>query len=195
LILILSWFKYDFISKNLENAIDRNNRYHSTDSIGITRYRDYESKERTEREFFIHYRNHSRQLVDALQRWENELKFTSCEYNDGNLETKTPDRIEPEYIPYIRQMKQHLNDAYAGIFPNIIEVETNRKKICGKIQNLMRDVIPHKPSFQSIIRGKIADACLNLTNDKELSLNDTYNEALAYFSMLYSRISPVLSLF
>ena len=177
------------MSKNLENAIDRDNRYHSTDSIGFGHHRDYESKERGERDFFIHYRDHSGQLVDALQQWENELKFTSCEYIDGNLEIKTPDRMEPEYIPYIREMKKHLNKAYTHIFPDIIGIETDRKKICSKIQNLMRDIIPHRPSYQSIIRGKITNARLNLraSNDRELSINDIYIERYI-FSILFDNI-------
>ena len=54
-------------------------------------------------------------IQDAFQEWKTQLMFTSYEYKESLL---TPDRIEPDYIPYMKQMKEHLNKAYRDLLPN-----------------------------------------------------------------------------
>ncbi|HZI71284.1 MAG TPA: hypothetical protein VFD60_08990, partial [Nitrososphaeraceae archaeon] len=115
------------------------------------------------RSFFVeHYRKHSKQLVDAFQEWKTQLMFTSYEYKEGLL---TPDRIEPDYIPYMKQMKEHLNKAYSDLLPNPLDIKTKRKNLCNKLQNMMEyktDILPSRRSFEKIIIDRIKKICHTL---------------------------------
>ena len=114
--------------------------------------------------------------MDALQNWTNQLKFTSYEYKEGLF---TPDRIEPEYVAYMEQMKKHLDKAYRGLLPSPFDIEINRKDLCNQIQKVMiskTDTIPSIPSFERIIITRINNLCptLRSSNNMELIENDIY---------------------
>jgi hypothetical protein len=98
-----------------------------------------ESEQDKEQGFFTHYQR--RQLVNALIRWlQTPDAFTSCEYSDGKLDIKPA--IDYTKMPYMRYMMKHLGEAYPPILELITSMETNRKEICNKIEDIMiRDTV------------------------------------------------------
>jgi hypothetical protein len=79
----------------------------------------------------------------------------------------------------MQQMKKHLDKSYQGMLPSPLEIETNRKNLCNKIQNLMKyksNVVPSRPSFEKIIIDRISNLCpiLRISNDIELEGNNIY---------------------
>jgi hypothetical protein len=152
-------FKYNS-SLDLSNDTTRRGYFDDNLNFEPCTIGDTQTKKQGSRSFFIeHYRKHSKQLVNALQKWENQLKFTSYEYNYGYKEgLVTPDRIEPEVVPYMKEMKEHLNKAYPHLLPSPLEVETKRKTLCKQMQNMMAyktDIVPSRPSFEKIIIDRI----------------------------------------
>jgi hypothetical protein len=192
IILIIDdrWFKYNSIlnSKNDTVGADYfdNNICLESHTCG-----DSQNKRQESRSFFReHYKKHSEQLIDALQNWENRLKFTSYKYNEG---LSRPERIEPEYVPYMQQMKKHLDKAYLGLLPSPLDIETNRKNLCNQIQSLMifkTDTIPSIASFEKIIIDRINTLCPTLTNsnDVELTKNNIYLEKYI-FQIIFDAIN------
>lgn len=90
------------------------------------------------------------------------VENTTYEYKEGLL---TPDRIEPDYIPYMKQMKEHLNKAYRDLLPNPLDIKTKRKNLCNKLQNMMEyktDILPSRRSFEKIIIDRIKKICHTL---------------------------------
>jgi hypothetical protein len=174
-----SQIKYDSTLYTLENGRGRTNYFYNSFSFESCEPRNSGSKEDQSRgrQFFrAHYRKHSKQLVGALKNWEKQLQFTSYEYKEGLF---TPEGIEPGYVPYIHQMKEHLNKAYQGLLLSPLDIETNRKSLCSRIQSLMvykSDAMPGRPSFEKIIVDSINNLCpiLKMSNDKELEGNNIY---------------------
>ena len=187
------WFKYDSILESNNNAIRRNC---SNDNFGfghcVTRNSDSKENQSGGQPFFrMHYRKHSKQLVNALQDWESQLEFTSYEYMEGLF---TPKRVEPEYVEFMQYMRKHLDKAYQGVLPSPLDIETNRRRLCSQIQNVMEyksDLIPSRPSFEKIIIDRIENLChiLKISNDIELKGNNIYagkfifNKIFDYVSM------------
>lgn len=124
-------FKYDSTLDSNKDAIRTN---YSDNNFSFKSYvtRNSGSKEYQARgQFFrTHYRKHSKQLVDTLQNWESQLEFTSYEYKEGLF---TPERIEPEFVEYMQQMKKHLDKAYQGLLLFTLDIEINRKDLCTRI--------------------------------------------------------------
>jgi hypothetical protein len=181
------WFKYN---SSLDTNNDAIRTSYSDDNFGFRHCVAGNSSPKEDqtrgRPFFSkHYRMHSRQLVNALQNWESQLVFTSYEYKEGLF---TPEKIEPEYIPFIQQMKKHLDKSYQGLLPSPLEIETNHKNLCNKIQNLMEyksDVIPSRPSFEKIIIDRINNLCptLNISDDEELRGNNIYGDKFIFYKI------------
>jgi hypothetical protein len=85
-------------------------------------------------------------------------------------------------------MTKHLDKSYQGLLPSPIEIETNRKNLCNKIQNLMEyrsDVRPSRPSFEKIIIDRIDNLCptLNISDDKELRGNNIYGGKFIFYKI------------
>ena len=132
--------------------------------------------------FTEHYREHSKKLVNALQEWKRQLKFTSYGYKEGLV---TPDRIEPEYIPYMKEMKEHLNKAYPDLLPSPLQIETKRKTLCNQIQNIMEyntDIVPSRRSFEKIIIDRIQKIRppLKRSNDIQFTENNIYIDSYVF---------------
>jgi hypothetical protein len=121
--------------------------------------------------FRKHYRKHSQQLVDALLSWIDQLRFTTCEYKDGELREYTPDSIEPEYVAYMEEMKAHLEKAYSALLlPTPAEIESEHSKIYDDIKSVISStsVVPGKPSYEWIIIDKMKQCCQTLKRRQHL---------------------------
>jgi superoxide dismutase len=176
------WFKYNSIL-DTKNDTSRADCFDNNLGFEPRISRDTQIKRHGNQSFFTeHYRKHSRQLVDALQKWEKQLKFTSYEYEEGMV---IPDRIEPEYIPYMKEMKQHLDNAYPDLLPKPLEIETNCKDLCNQIQNIMEyktDIVPSRRSFEKIIIDRIKTVCPSLkrSNDIQFTENNIYIDSYVF---------------
>jgi len=127
------------------------------------------SKEDNRRKFFMHYQKHSEQLVDALKKWGEILNFTSyCEYKDGFLDIEYSRQVEPSGIPFMKQMKKHMQKAYPQILSKSTEIETNHKGLNDKIKEIM--TAQYTLSYQKIIDNKMYYSCRKLRASKELDL-------------------------
>jgi hypothetical protein len=110
------------------------------------------------------YKEHSKQLVDALSEWANQIKFVSCKYENGELQIRNDVLWRPG-IPYMGPMLQHLDSAYKDSFPDVDQIQNQRNAICSEIRDLMMthfDPLPHKPSFDMLINSQIKKSCPNL---------------------------------
>lgn len=102
--------------------------------------------------FFIHYQQHSVQLVEALSKWVEKLTFTFCEYKEGRLDEFTPKQVEPTGIPFMNQMNKHL-PSYPDIQNAPSEIEATHKEVCKRIRDTMVSILAHTPSFEQLIVG------------------------------------------
>ena len=137
------------------------------------------SAEKRKRAFFSHYKKHSRQLVDALKQWSGQLHFIDCEYSDGELSRYNETFIEP-YVPFMSYMREHLGSgAYGENFIDPNSIQSKRKAICDKIDDIMvRDsgYLPQSPSFNMLITNRIKARCplLVATIDADTDSNNFY---------------------
>jgi len=156
------------------------------------------SEEKRKRAFFRHYRRHSQQLVDALKQWSSQLDFIDYEYSNGELHRHNQKLIEP-YVPFMNYMKKHLhNDAYPHDFINPNSIQSNRKSICDKIEEIMvKDFsgMPHTPSFNIAINNKIKTICPRLTptSNADTDSNNFYLPKRIH-SILFDVISDIRTL-
>ena len=79
----------------------------------------------------------------------------------------------------MKQMKEHLNKAYRDLLPNPLDIETKRKNLCNKLQNMMEyktDILPSRRSFEKIIVDRIIKICptLKRSNDIQFTENNIY---------------------
>ena len=93
-------------------------------------------------------------------KWSQQLKFTSCDYEYGQLTIDYSDQVEPTAIPYMELMKEHIKkeERYQKILPSISDIETKRRQICKKIEKIMSyptSIAPYQSSFEKIIVDKI----------------------------------------
>lgn len=121
---------------------------------------------------------------DALQNWTNRLSFTSCDYREGQLFMHVPDKVEPEYVAYMQQMKLHLDKAYPGLLPTPTEIESEHKKTCDMIKKVLSStsIVPSKPSYERIIVDKIGAYCpaLKRSQDAHLRENNIYLDTFIF---------------
>ena len=90
------------------------------------------SKQDNKQGFFKHYKRHSKQLVNALKRWEEGPNtFSTCEYREGILEIKSA--TDHSKIRFMRYMMKHLGEAYPELLEFITEITTNHIELCNKI--------------------------------------------------------------
>lgn len=149
--------------------------------------------ERRRRAFFRHYEKHSKQLVDALKQWSNQLDFIDYEYADGELHRYNRTLIEPN-IPFMGYMKKHLQSGAYGenfIDPNFIQ--SKRVTICDEIEKIMvKDFggLPHEPSFNMLITNRIKTKCQLLvsTSNADSDSNNFYLQRL-----IHSKLFDVIS--
>jgi hypothetical protein len=116
-------------------------------------------------------------LVDALEKWVNQLRFTVYEYSEGHLLRRVSERIEPEYVEYIEQMKVHLRKVYSNLLPSPSEIEFEHKKICVQIEHAtvsLMSTVPYKPSYEKIIVDKIKTSSPALSRSQDVTENDIY---------------------
>jgi hypothetical protein len=151
-----------------------------------------QKKEGRCRSFFRkHYRKHSQELVNALQGWKDQLQFTTCEYKDGRLLRDIPESIEPEYVPYFREMKLHLDKAYSHLLlPSPAEIESQCETICMTIEKIITSqisTVPIRPSYERIIIDKIRHACPDLKTLHDLTQNNIYLKKYI-FSMIFDAV-------
>jgi len=126
-----------------------------------------------------HYRDHSRQLANALQRWVQGLRFTTCDYRDGQLLFRNvSERIEAESVEYIEYLKKHLNKILPTLLSAPGQIESEHKRICADIEKIISStsIVPGKPPYERIIIDKIKIACPGLIamHDITLTQNDIY---------------------
>jgi hypothetical protein len=138
-------------------------------------------------------------LVTALKKWGQQLKFTSCEYEYGQLNIDHSDQVEPADIPYTELMKEHIKkeERYQKILPSISDIETKRREICKEIEKIMSyptSIAPYQPSFEKIIIDKITLMCptLNRSRDVELRKNNIYLDTYI-FKLIFNTISMNIS--
>lgn len=124
--------------------------------------------------FFTHYERHSKQLVDAFQKWVKSLAFETCEYSGGELRKENQNFVEPQ-VRYMDYMQIHLDAAYKD-FPDPHIIQLKRKRICNEISHLMIGQIPHRPSFDMMITGRIKTDCPSLekSGNPDLKTNNMY---------------------
>lgn len=127
-------------------------------------------------EFFINYHSHSTQLVDALKNWSGHLRFTSCKYEDGFLDTESPIEIPPSDKGFMRYMKKHLQTEtkYRPILKTALEIEEDHKLLCKKIREVSDEPVSATPSFQKIIKDGIHSNCPSLNNSRNLNLTENH---------------------
>lgn len=145
-------------------------RYRRLDSIfirGLERCNSIHSEQASEESGFFsddQYKEHSKQLVNALSKWAQGIKFVTCSYHNGELHIDHEIIWKPN-VPYIGCMLQHLDSAYKDIFPDIDQIQSDRNVICNEIRYLMTTnfgPIPHKPSYDMILSDCIKKSCPNL---------------------------------
>jgi hypothetical protein len=187
-------FKYDNIVHSSEIERSVTNNFDNSVCFEYCKGGNSGPKEQGRRPFFrIHYRKHSRQLVNALKKWVDQLTLTSYEYKEGRLSKDEPDKIEPEYVEYIEYMKLHLNKAYPNLIPSPSEIDLERKKICGQIENVtvsLTSTVPYNPSYERIIIDKIKASCPNLkrSQDATLTENDIYLDTYI-FGIIFDKVT------
>jgi len=143
--------------------------------------------------FFTHYHSHSEQLVDALREWVNNVKFTSCRYEQGILDIDNQEPVESMNKGFMQYMKKHLEkeEAYQQqILALIVEIEFTRKQLSERIKDVIGSEIPYKPSFQKLIINKIKSSCPKLKKTRKLDLeeNNIYIES-HIFKLIFEKIS------
>lgn len=148
--------------------------------------------------FFIHYKCHSKKLVDALKHWgEGPNTFTTCEYRDGLLEQKPA--IDYNRIRFLKYAMKHLEKGYPELLQSITDIETSHKERCKEIEEIMISDLPitTAPSFQKIITNEIVSACpsLNKSTDTSLTENNIYLPVFVFramFNTIYSKESSIV---
>jgi hypothetical protein len=153
----------------------------------------YTTKATGQSKFFIDYHSHSIQLVDALHEWVNNVKFTSCAYEQGIFNIDYQEPVESMNKGFMQYMKKHLENEEAyqqQILGLIVEIETTHKQLCEGIKNVLVSELPYKPSFQKIITDKIKSSCPKLKRTRRLDLeeNNIYIESFI-FKLIFGKIS------
>lgn len=144
--------------------------------------------------FFINYQSHSEQLADALQEWSDRLRFTSCKYENGFLDTENSVEIPPSDRGFMRYMKKHLEmeERIKTILTTAYEIETSHREQCKNIQETMISDAPISisPSFQKIITDKIQRACPTLKKSRDVNLTESNIYLDFYiFKVIFEKVS------
>lgn len=160
---------------------DRCRRFDAPVICGFERCDSIDSEQASEQSGFFsdeQYKEHSKQLVDALTDWANQIKFVSCKYENGELQIHNEIIWRPG-VPYMGRMFQHLDSAYKDSFPDIDQIQSDRNVICNEIRDLMTTHFgpkPHKPSFEMIVSDSIKKNCPNLKKIIDVALDiDEHN--------------------
>lgn len=128
------------------------------------------------------YREHSKQLVDALSEWAKQIKFVSYDYKPSELWEYNKAVVKP-IVPYMDRMQEHLDAAYKDSFPDfdLDFIQSERLKICQEMVKLMTTPsvsTPHSPTFETIITNRIHNKCRHLrtieTTDPDPDTFDFY---------------------
>lgn len=129
------------------------------------------------------YQEHSNQIVDEILKWINQMSFTECDYGDGRVRFRV--QSDPYRIPYLEQLKSHLQQGYPDIINRYNGIGKNHEQLSKKIQEIMS--ARYKPSFQKVIIDTIDKSCplLKNSNDIKLTQNNIFD---IVFTVLYNNI-------
>lgn len=120
-----------------------------------------EERERTA--FFrwqYRYREHSKDLGNALYEWWKGEELTHCEYVDGRFVPRPRVQTRPIKIRNLEYAYKHLERSHPQVVRNLDQIELRSYELCDKIQMLMHSL--YVGSFEYIIVDRIRSACPSL---------------------------------
>ena len=86
------------------------------------------------------YRDHSRQLAEAIPKWLDRMNFTECEYKYGTVYFQKQieaSNIEPNKVPYVEELRSHLEIGYPEIINRYRTIQRNDEQRSLRIKEMM----------------------------------------------------------
>ncbi len=183
-----NWFKLPSIAsyrRNVKHGTMGHNSWHMHRRVWGFLQRlllNSAEEERKRRAFFStqqrwqdQYREHSRDLGNALYEWWKGQTLSYCEYKDGRYQPHGHLITQRAEIRNLKFATRHMRISNPQVERSISEVESKNDESCRKIIQLM--VYRYAGSFETIIVNTIAKRCPSLQKvDDEQKLFDSGNK-------------------